>query len=115
MKITDNTEKIKDDILNKLKEVIEEINVEEIANIQVNTPVMTGTLKRSITGEVESNKDKTTLTLGADGTLVNNRNGAKVKDYAMKVEYEDKSYLRNTLNNDKTRIIEKIEKKISEV
>lgn len=91
--------------LDQIKEKIgKEIGVTEVANIQSNTPVLSGTLRRSISYNTKSNKEGLVITVGVDGSFINSNNGAKVEDYANKVEYEDKSYIRNTLKGDENLI-----------
>ena len=65
-------------------------------------------LRRSISSEVVKKNDGGELILGADGSFTNNKNGSKVEDYAMKVEFSDKSYIRDTLKADKQQIINTI-------
>ena len=94
--------------MNAINDALEELAVMEVGDIQVNTPVDSGTLRRSISSEVKKENDSVELIVGVDGSFVNNKNGSKVRDYAMKVEYEDKSYIRDTLKADKQQIIDVI-------
>lgn len=107
-----NTLKIMNIIKEALIEGGNEVGVIETANIQSNTPVDSGTLRRSIAYKVTNNNDTITITIGADGKLVNNKNGSRVEDYAIKVEYKDKSYIRDTLNSDVSNIENIISQKI---
>ena len=100
----DNTKEIESLIRSAIKSASKQIMIEEIASIQANTPVKSGTLKKSISGNIENNNTKTTIKIGVDGSFVNNKNGCKVEDYATKVEYENKSYIRDTLKNDEKSI-----------
>lgn len=108
MKIIDNTEEVNEELIKAIINALEELEVMEVGDIQVNTQVDSGTLRRSIASEVVKENDSVTLTLGANGEMVNNKNGSKVEDYAMKVEFEDKSYIRDTLKADKQQIINTI-------
>ena len=103
-----NIEQTKRKLMNALEEAIEELAVMETGNIQVNTPVDSGTLRRSISSEVVKKNDGGELILGVDGSFTNNKNGSKVEDYAMKVEFSDKSYIRDTMKADKEQIINTI-------
>ena len=105
-----NIEQTKRKLMNALEEAIEELAVMEVADIQANTLVDSGTLRRSIASETDKTNDTVTLTVGVDGSFVNNKNGSKTEDYAMKVEYDDKSYIRDTLKADKEQIIDTIER-----
>ena len=105
-----NIEQTKRKLMNALEDAIEELAVMEVADIQANTLVDSGTLRRSIASETDKTNDTVTLTVGVDGSFVNNKNGSKTEDYAMKVEYDDKSYIRDTLKADKEQIIDTIER-----
>lgn len=103
-----NIEQTKRKLMNALKDALEELAAMEVGDIQVNTPVDSGTLKRSISSEVIKKNDGGELILGVDGSFTNNKNGSKVEDYAMKVEFSDKSYIRDTMKADKEQIINTI-------
>ena len=103
-KLTDNSKQKMDDIKKALMNAMSEILVTEVASVKANTPVKTGNLRRSITStepELENN-----IVSGKVGTMV---------IYAAKVEFENKSYLRNTLKNDIKEIQSIIEKHCKEV
>lgn len=103
-----NIEQTKRKLMNALGDALDELAVMEVGDIQVNTPVDSGTLKRSISSEVIKKNDGGELILGVDGSFTNNKNGSKVEDYAMKVEFSDKSYIRDTMKADKEQIINTI-------
>lgn len=105
-----NIEQTKRKLMNALEDALDELAVMEVGDIQVNTPVDSGTLRRSISSEVVKKNDGGELILGVDGSFTNNKNGSKVEDYAMKVEFSDKSYIRDTLKADKEQIIDTIER-----
>lgn len=69
-----------------------EIGVTETANIQMNTPVKTGNLRRSIN-----------FVKAKDGNIYEIKFGSDLI-YAPKVEFENKSYLRYTLRNNEDEI-----------
>lgn len=96
IKLTCNKKDILEQINSSLEKALNEIGVTETANVQANTPVDTGALKKSIGYEV----NKKSVSIGVDGSFVNPYSKAKVGDYATKVEYEDKSYIRDTLKVD---------------
>lgn len=91
-KVKNNFEEFKKQFLNSLDNAGKEIFITELAEIQSNTPVKTGALKRSITGY----KKRT------DG-IIKIRWGSKLP-YARKVEFKDKSYIRSTLKRDESNI-----------
>lgn len=75
-----------------LDKVLKDIGNEIVEKIKDNTPVDTGALRNSIKFKQEDH----TISFGSD------------LEYAMKVEFEDKSYLRKTLNENKTEISNRI-------
>ena len=103
-----NIEELEEKLINAINDALEELAVTEVGNIQVNTPVNSGTLKRSIASEVNKGNNEIELILGADGSFTNNKNGSQVEDSAMKAEFSDKSYIRDTLKADKEQIINTI-------
>ena len=66
----------------------DEIKVTELAEMQSNTPVKTGALKRSETAITRVNPEGIKITWGS--SLI----------YAKKVEFKDKSYIRSTLKRE---------------
>ncbi|WP_066892944.1 HK97 gp10 family phage protein [Clostridium nigeriense] len=88
--------------MNKYKDLIahasKEISITELANIQANTPVKTGNLKKSIGTEVQGEGSNTTIVWGSD--LI----------YAPKVEFENTSYLRQTLRDNHDEVVEILKK-----
>ncbi|MGG7159176.1 HK97 gp10 family phage protein [Clostridium perfringens] len=92
VKVENNFEKFKNQLLKSIDKAGQEIFITELAEIQSNTPVETGNLKRSITGK--SKKINGVVKI-AWGTKV---------VYARKVEFKDKSYIRSTLKRDIVRI-----------
>lgn len=66
----------------------QEIKITELAEMQSNTPVKTGALKRSETATTKVNPECVKITWGS--SLV----------YAKKVEFKDKSYIRSTLKRE---------------
>lgn len=102
--INDNILQSKQAFLNALRDASNESKLTLIADIQEVTPVKTGALKRSITGNYKvSNSGNVSITVGSP--LV----------YARKVEFRDKSYLRATLNRDLSKISTIFNRKLSEV
>lgn len=83
-----NNIEITDAIKQAINDWQDDAGIREVAEIQVNTPVLTGALRRSIDYEKKNKKLKYCLRFGSD------------LDYAGKVEYKNKSYLRSTLNRD---------------
>lgn len=65
-----------------------EIKVTELAEIQSNTPVKTGALKRSETTKLEVSTNNLKITWGSPLA------------YAKKIEFQDKSYIRSTLKRE---------------
>lgn len=110
VKVENNFEKFKNELLKGLDNAGKEIFITELAEIQANTPVGTkekgskapGTLKRSITGS----KKRT-------NGIIKIAWGSKII-YARKVEFKDKSYIRNTLKRDMHRIESILNKHIGE-
>ncbi|MBS6006884.1 MAG: HK97 gp10 family phage protein [Clostridium baratii] len=66
----------------------EEVKITELAEMQSNTPVKTGALKRSETAVTKVDDSGLKITWGSP--LV----------YAKKVEFKDKSYIRSTLKRE---------------
>lgn len=66
----------------------EEIKITELAEMQSNTPVKTGALKRSETAITKVDANNVKITWGSP--LV----------YAKKVEFKDKSYIRSTIKRE---------------
>lgn len=108
MSSNNNIEELEEKLVNAINDALDELAVMEVGDIMANTPVDSGTLRRSISSEVVKKNDGGELILGADGSFINNKNGSKVEDYAMKVEFSDKSYIRDTLKADKQQIINTI-------
>lgn len=79
-------------LINNINLAAQEIKIMNIADIQSNTPVLTGNLKRSITGEVEKNITHIKVEVGS--SLV----------YARKVELLNKSYIRTTMKANEAKI-----------
>lgn len=98
------------EIINRLNSLADnignEIGITETANVQSNTPVDSGTLRRSINYNSSKEDSNIKIEIGVDGSLVNSKNGQLVKYYAMKVEYENTSYLRDTIKGDENLIKE---------
>lgn len=115
MSSVNNLPKIISNVKSKLKDAAKEIEITEVANIQANTPVDTGTLKKSIAGDIKNNKDNLIVTLGVDGSFVNPYNKTRVEEYAVKVEYENKSYIRDTLKGEEVNIKSIVNKHLSKV
>ncbi|MDM0458201.1 HK97 gp10 family phage protein [Clostridium perfringens] len=92
VKIENNFEDFKNKLLNNIQKAGQEAFITELAEIQSNTPVETGNLKRSITGE--SKKINGVVKIAWGSKVV----------YARKVEFKDKSYIRSTLKRDIVRI-----------
>ncbi|WP_195954411.1 HK97 gp10 family phage protein [Clostridium tertium] len=93
--------------MNKYKDLIadasKEISITELANIQANTPVKTGNLKKSIGTEIQGEGSKTTIVWGSN--LI----------YAPKVEFENTSYLRQTLRDNHEEVVEIIKKHLKKI
>ncbi|HFD0308729.1 HK97 gp10 family phage protein [Clostridium perfringens] len=92
VKVENNFEYFKKKLLNNIQKAGQEAFVTELAEIQSNTPVETGNLKRSLTGNSKLNN-----------SILKVSWGTKVI-YARKVEFKDKSYIRSTLKRDIVRI-----------
>lgn len=94
-------------IMNEYKELIadasKEISITELANIQSNTPVKTGDLKKSIGTEVQGECLETTIVWGSN--LI----------YAPKVEFENTSYLRQTLRDNQNEIVDILKKHLKNI
>lgn len=95
-----NAKAIFSSLKDKVDEWQDKVGVQEVAEVQANTPVLTGDLKRSITFKKINTSTKFTLKIGS--ALI----------YSAKVEYKNKSYIRSTLNRDvgelKTSLLETI-------
>ena len=115
MSSVNNIPKIIERVKSQLKNASKEIAITEVANIQANTPVDSGTLKKSISSETEENKNQILVKLGVDGSFVNPKSKAKVDEYANKVEYENKSYIRDTLKGEEINIKSIVNKHLSKV
>lgn len=90
--VENNFEEYKKKLLDCMKAAVKEIEITEIANIQSNTPVLTGNLKRSISSKSNVNYSSTKIRWGS--YLI----------YARKVELKYKSYIRVTLKGDLSNI-----------
>ncbi|MGL4848506.1 MAG: HK97 gp10 family phage protein [Clostridium sp.] len=100
MKIINNVDEFEKKFMEALKSASKEICITELADIQSNTPVLTGDLKRSITGKSK-----------VKNNLVKIEWGSKLV-YARKVEFKDKSYIRSTLTRDLDKIGKILDKHI---
>ena len=114
MKYEEHFGEIIKDILNVVKKSGNNVGITETANVKANTLVDSGTLRKSINYKVEENKENITVRIGVDGSFINTKNKHKVGDYAAKVEFKDKSYLRSTLKADESLIINTFKKGIKE-
>lgn len=103
MKKVNNLKKVMDKYKDAVKEASEEISITELANIQANTPVKTGDLKKSIGTAIEGDGSKTEIVWGTD--LI----------YAPKVEFENTSYLRDTLRENQDQVVEILKKHLKEI
>lgn len=103
MKKVNNLKKVMDKYKDAVKEASEEISITELANIKSNTPVLSGDLKKSIGTSVEGDGSKTEIIWGTD--LI----------YASKVEFENTSYLRDTLRENQNQIVEILKKHLKEI
>lgn len=99
MHIEDNTDKFIKELNTAMANTSNSIGLKILATMQGNTPVDSGTLKRSENYNVESTDNSYKIEVGVDGTFVNNKNGQTTDKYAAKVEFEDKSYVRQTFND----------------
>ena len=103
MKKVNNTKKIMDKYKDLVSNAAKEISITELANIQEATPVKTGNLKRSIGTEIKGEGSETEIIFGTD--LV----------YGAKVEFENKSYLRQTLKDNHDEVVSIIKKHLEKV
>lgn len=103
MKKVNNIKKVMNEYKDLLADASKEISITELANIQANTPVKTGNLKKSIGTEVQGEGLNTTIIWGTD--LV----------YAPKVEFENTSYLRQTLRDNNDEVVEIIKKHLEKI
>ncbi len=103
MKKVNNLKKVMDKYKDAVKEASEEISITELANIQSNTPVKTGDLKKSIGTAIEGDGSKTEIIWGSN--LI----------YAPKVEFENTSYLGDTLRENHEQVVEIIKKHLKEI
>lgn len=103
MKKVNNLKKVMDKYKDVVKEASEEISITELANIQANTPVLSGDLKKSIGTAIEGDGSKTEIVWGSD--LI----------YASKVEFENTSYLRDTLRENQDQVVEILKKHLKEI
>lgn len=103
MKKINNIKKVLKEYKDLVADASNEISITELANIQSNTPVKTGNLKKSIATKVEGEGKKTEVIWGSD--LI----------YASKVEFENTSYLRDTLRENQDQIIEILKKHLKEM
>ncbi len=87
-KIDFNINEITEDLKNAVETWQNTTGVTEVAEVQANTPVLTGNLRRSITFKKVNNGTKYALKIGSSVI------------YSAKVEYGKRSYLRSTLNRD---------------
>lgn len=88
IKVENKIEENKELFLKAIKDASRECKITGVADIQNLTPVKTGALKRSITGEDTVTEENAKLKFGSP--LI----------YAKKVEFENKSYIRATLTRD---------------
>lgn len=103
MRKTNNLKKVMDRYKDVIKEASEEISITELVNIQANTPVKTGDLKKSIGTSIEGDGSKTEIVWGSD--LI----------YATKVEFENTSYLRDTLRENHDQVVEILKKHLKKI
>ncbi|GKX65834.1 HK97 gp10 family phage protein [Inconstantimicrobium mannanitabidum] len=102
MILKDNTDKVVELIKKTMNGISKEVGTTLLADMQSGTPVLTGNLRRAETFIVE-NKDNTfKVILGVDKSIV----------YAAKVEFENKSYMRSTIDKDKQKIEDIIKKNL---
>lgn len=88
VKVENKIKENKELFLQAIKDSSKECKITGIADIQNVTPVKTGALKRSLTGENTVTEENVKLQFGSP--LI----------YAKKVEFENKSYIRATLTRD---------------
>ncbi len=104
MKKVNNLKKVMDKYKDVVKEASEEISITELANIKSNTPVgETGNLKKSIGTAIEGDGSETEIVWGSD--LI----------YAPKVEFENTSYLRDTLRENHDQVVEILKNHLKEI
>lgn len=103
MKYTNNIKKITQEIINAVDNAGEEIGITELANMQSNTPVKTGALKRSLS--FKRYKESKGVKIEWGSNLI----------YSAKVEYENKSYLRATLRAGQEEMIDILKKHLKGV
>ena len=105
IKITNNIQKIIKTLKAKGEDYSNELGVKGVAKIQSNTPVDTGTLKRSITLKDDKKGTKYSITYGTS------------VDYSIYVEFKGKSagYLRNSLADFRSEAIRIIQKSLKEL
>lgn len=101
-KIENNFEEYIKKLVEATTAAAKEIEITELAEMQSNTPVKTGALKRSETSKTTFNIEGITITWGSP--LV----------YARKVEFEDKSYIRSTLKREVSNINKILNKHLKE-
>lgn len=105
IKITNNIQKIIKTLKAKGEDYSNALGVTGVAKIQSNTPVDTGTLKRSITFKAAKKGTKYSITYGTS------------VDYSIYVEFKGKSagYLRNSLADFRSEAIRIIQKSLKEL
>ncbi|WP_346913757.1 HK97 gp10 family phage protein [Clostridium sp.] len=103
MKKVNNLKKVMNKYKDVVQEASEEISITELANIQSNTPVKSGDLKKSIGTSIEGDGYKTEIVWGSD--LI----------YAPKVEFENTSYLRDTLRENHEQVVEILKKHLAKI
>lgn len=86
--LTNNTELIKKQFLQAVEDAINETSVTGVAELQSNSPVLSGTLRRSITSKNDINGNKYKITFGS------------AIDYSIYTEFRNKSkgWMRRTMN-----------------
>ncbi|MBS5937758.1 HK97 gp10 family phage protein [Clostridium sp.] len=103
MKKVNNIKKVMNEYKDLIADASKEVSITELANIQSNTPVKTGNLKKSIGTEVRGEGSDTTIVWGSDLA------------YAPKVEFENTSYLRQTLRDNHDEIVEILKKHLEKI
>lgn len=103
MKKVNNIKKVMNEYKDLIADASKEISITELSNIQSNTPVKTGNLKNSIATDVQGEGSETTIVWGSD--LI----------YAPKVEFENTSYLRQTLRDNHDEIVEILKKHLEKI
>lgn len=91
--VKNNINEAKAKFLQALRDSADETKLTVVADVQSVTPVKTGALKRSISGHYRV-KNEGLIKIEVGSPLI----------YAKKVEFENKSYLRSTLDNDSEKI-----------